>query len=218
MRMRPLVAVAAISLCAFPALASAQATPSEPLRLGVLAGINSATVGGDDADDAKRRSGLLAGLTLFKPIRNGWGIRPELLYSQRGATSPVIEEEGISAEATVKIDYFDIPVLLQYEARTGGGVRPQLYLGPSIGYKSSCRVDGSANGISVSMSCAEAETDVENVDVSGIVGGALAFPAGNRFVTIGARYQHGFTDIATDANVRNRVFSVYAGIEFSLRR
>jgi hypothetical protein len=218
MRLHSVVAAATIAACALPSLASAQAASTEPLRIGVLAGFNSATIGGDDADDAKRRSGVLGGLSLFAPIRNGWGFRPELLYSQKGAKASIDEAEGFAGSATVKLDYIDIPLLLQYEASTSSGIRPQLYLGPSIGLKARCNVEGAAGGVKVSTTCDEAETDVKSTDIAGIVGGALAFPVGNRFFTVGARYQHGLTDIAEDANVRNRVFSVYAGFEFSLKR
>jgi len=50
-----------------------------------------------------------------------------------------------------------------------------------------------------------------------LVGAGIGFPLGGIGATIGARYQHGFSDIAKDATVKNRVFSIYGSIEFGKR-
>lgn len=218
MRTRSAATAVALAVLALPGVTFAQASTSEPTRIGLLAGINSATVGGPDADDAERRSGFIGGLTVFKPLRNGWGIRPELLYSQKGAKAPLDAEDAVTGSATVKLDYIDIPLLLQYEATTESGVRPQVYVGPSLGIKARCRIEGSGGGISVGMDCDEAEVEINSTEIAGIIGGGLAVPLGNRYLSVGVRYQHGFSDVPADASARNRVFSVYAGLEFARSR
>lgn len=189
------------------------------MRIGALVGLNSATIGGPDIDDAKRRSGFLAGLTVFKPLRKGWGIRPEVLYSQKGADGPVVDDEdAVSDRAILKIDYVDVPILLQYESKMDNGVRPQVYAGPSIGFNSRCRIAASGGGEPVEIDCDETETEIKSTEFAGIIGGGLAFPWGGRLLTVGARYQHGFTDVPADASARNRVLSIYAGVEFGRQR
>lgn len=218
MRMRSVVTAAAIAAGALPGLAWAQASSADPVRFGVLAGFNSSTVGGKDAEDPDRRTGFVGGISLLLPFGGGWGIRPEVLYSQKGAKYPLGSEEGFPGKATVKLDYIDVPVLLQYEARTEGGIRPQVYAGPSVGFKARCKVEGSAGGASVSMDCGDADVDIKSADFAGVVGGGLAFPVGDHFAAVGVRYQHGFTDLTSDATVKNRVISVYAGFDFSMKR
>lgn len=213
---RTVVAVLAASALALPL--AAQSPAAGPARVGILAGINSATVGGDDADDAERITGLVAGVYLVKPIGGGFALRPELLYSQKGAEAPLDEEDAMNTKAKLKLAYLDVPVLLQYEGTGSSTVRPNLYLGPSFGFKTSCEVEGSGEGVAVSIDCDEAEIDIKSLDVGGVIGGGIVFPLGTIDATLGARYQHGFTDLDADASVKNRVLSFYLGLEFGRKR
>jgi hypothetical protein len=190
-------------------------TPGPP-RIGILAGVNSATVGGKDADDADRLTGLLAGVYVVKPIAGALAFRPELLYSQKGAEGS-FDEEDVSGKAKIKVAYLEVPVLLQYEATESSDVRPHVYAGPSFSFKTTCKLEGSGGGVSVSFDCDDVELDVKSFDLGGVVGAGLTFPIGGLRAAIGARYQHGFTDLTDDAVVRNRVLSLYAGLEFGRR-
>lgn len=211
MNARSLVVLLVGSVLAMPLVA--QSPAAGPLRVGILAGINSATVAGDDTEDADRLTGLLAGVYLVKPISGALAFRPELLYSQKGAETSFDDEDG-AGKAKIKLTYIDVPVLLQFEGTGSSDVRPQLYAGPSFGFKTSCKLEGSGSGVSVSLDCDEAEIDVKSFDLGGVVGAGLTFPVGDLRAAVGARYQHGFTDLDADAVVKNRVLSFYVGLEF----
>jgi hypothetical protein len=210
MNRRSLVVIFLGSAIALPI--AAQSPTVGPLRVGILAGVNSATLGGKDAEDADRLTGLVAGVYLTMPFAGSLAFRPELLYSQKGAETSFDDEDG-SGKAKFKVNYFDIPVLLQYEAGTTD-VRPHVYAGPSFGFKASCKVEGSGSGVSVSVDCDDAEADIKSFDLGGIIGAGLTFPLGTMRGAVGARYQHGFSDLADDATVKNRVVSLYVGLEF----
>lgn len=77
---RTIVAVLAASALALPL--AAQSPAAGPAHAGILAGINSVTVGGDDADEAERLTGLVPGVYLVKPIGGGFALRPEPFYSR----------------------------------------------------------------------------------------------------------------------------------------
>lgn len=217
MHMRVLTVAAAIVMGGIPAVATAQTSSADPIRLGILGGVNSATVGGKDAEDADRLTAFLFGVSVLKPFGSGWGIRPELLYSRKGAEAP-IDDPDFTGKAKIKIDYLDVPILVQYEGKTSGGVRPHVYAGPSVGFKVRCKLEGTGAGVTASMDCDDADLDIKSVDFAGVVGGGVALPIGNHFATLGVRYQHGFTDLESESVVKHRVLSVYAGFEFSLTR
>lgn len=215
MNTRALFAIAIGSAMAMPA--AAQSPNAESVRVGILAGLNSATVGGKDAEDASRITGLVAGVYLVKPFSGGLAFRPELLYSQKGAESS-ISEGDVSVKVKIKLAYIDIPVLLQYEATGSSDVRPHVYAGPSFGFKSGCKVEGSGEGVSVSTDCKDAEIDIKSFDLGGVVGAGLTFPLGGLRAAVGARYQHGFSDLEAESVVKNRVLSFYVGLEFGPKK
>jgi hypothetical protein len=212
--MRPLTSLALLAIGSTLSLPLA-AQSTAPARIGILAGANSATIGGSDADGADRRTGFVAGVYLVKPIAAGISLRPELLYSQKGAKTTIVDED-VSAKAELKLSYVDVPVLLQFEPSSASAVRPHVYVGPSFGIKADCKLAASGGGLSASVDC-DQDFDLKSFDLGGVVGAGIGLPLGGVGATIGARYQHGFTDIAKDATVKNRVFSVYASVEFGKR-
>jgi Outer membrane protein beta-barrel domain len=207
---RSLLALLVGSAMALPIAAQSTAGP---LRVGVMAGLNSATLGGSDADDADRKNGLLAGVYLVKPLTSSIALRPELLYSQKGAETS-FDDEDFSGKVKFKLDYIDIPVLLQFEPTGGGDVRPHLFLGPSFGFKASCKIEGTGSGVSASVDCEDSDIDLKSFDVGGVVGAGLSFPLGGVRAALGARYQHGFSDLESGSSVKNRVLSLHIGLEF----
>lgn len=212
-----LAALAAGALLTTPLVAQS-GTSDAPLRLGLLLGANSATLGGSDAEDASRRTALLGGAYLVKSLGGGLNLRPELLFSQKGAKGTVLDDEmGSSAEVGFELSYIDVPVLLQLDLGAGGSARPHLYAGPSFGFKADCKLKGSEGPVEVTLDCDDDEFDLESFDLGGVIGGGIRFGLGALQGTVGARYQHGFSDLARDAKVQNRVLSLYGSVEFGRR-
>jgi len=209
-----LLTVAAGAVFTLPAGAQSRASGST-LRIGVMAGANSATLGGKDVDDADRRTGFVGGVYIVKPFAGPLAFRPELLFSQKGAKTSLSVDQ-VDVDATLKLSYLDIPVLLQVESPAASGVRPHVYAGPSFGFKADCKIEASAGGVSQSIDC-DQDFDLKSFDLGAVIGGGVGFALGTVEATVGARYQHGFSDIAKDATAKNRVFSIYASVELGKR-
>lgn len=210
-----LVSLAFAAGLALPSVAVAQDTP--PIRVGLLGGVNFSTFGGDDADNVKTRTGLLAGATLVKPFRSGLGLEIDALYSMKGANG----DEG-GASLVSKIDYIEVPVMLRYDASTTGTVIPHFGAGVSLAYQTRCTVEESSGGVTASVKCSTLEEQsnitFKKFDVGIVAGAGLDFKSGSTTYTIGARYNFGLTDLTDDSNLRNRAFQLFAGVAIPINR
>lgn len=205
------VAVAlSTSLYASVALAQSASPPTGRPAYGVTAGVNFANLGGSDVDNSDTRTGLVAGVYASWPIQNGFSFRPSVLYSMEGAKA-----SDAGADATLKLDYIRVPVMFRYTWPMAGTSRPFVALGPSFGYQVKCEVTASFNGRSVTESCdtsAAGDSQRKKFDASGRAEAGLDFAMSGRALTIGGAYSYGFTDVATHADVKNRVFSIFLAI------
>lgn len=205
-------ALAAI-LC-LPAMAGAQ---SASPRVGVMGGLNIATLGGDDAEDVKIRTGLLAGVSYVANLSGPWAIEMDGLFSMKGAKG---NDEGTSI--ALKLNYIEVPLLLRYNMASSGNATPHLAAGVSLAYQASCNVEGTDSGVTVSFDCdefsEESGSEFKSFDAGVVVGGGIDFKSGTRTFTIGARYTFGLMDVADDAKLQNRAFQLYAGVAIPLRR
>lgn len=212
------VVAGAMMLGAAAAGAAAQSVPLVAKRpgIGIMAGVNLAKISGDDVGSADNRTGFLGGVYVTFHVTNTFAIQPEAVYSQRGAS----EDLGTDASATFKMDYIDIPVLLRYDIPVVGPIRPFFVAGPAFGLQVKCAVGVDGSGASASVDCdrlaQDSEVQFENktFDLSGVVGAGLDFRLGGHTLMLGARYQHGFSDVVKDASVRSRTWSVVAGLGF----
>jgi opacity protein-like surface antigen len=190
-----LALVLTASLVACAATASAQDTSA----IGVKAGVNFTTLSfDDDGPETSWRTGLVAGLFASVPVNARLAIQPEFLYARKGTRL------GNNAEATLTIDYFEVPVLADVRLNNGPA-RVSLVLGPSLGVRSRAR-------LAVGDESIDFADVLERVDV-GLVAG-LAVTSG-RFV-IDGRYTRGLRRVASDEDDRatNRALSVTLGWRF----
>jgi len=214
---QPVAVGTAVAVLMFTVLSStsgyAQGAQSVAHRAnyGVLAGINFATLGGSDIQDAKTRTGFTAGAYAALPIGTGVSVQPELLYSMEGAKT------NTGSNGALKLDYLRVPVLLRFAVPTAGTTRPFVAAGPSFGFQTRCEFSGSTGGVSVSESCDDAGASFgglerKKLDVSGRIEGGLTFDTSGRRLIVGGSYSHGFTDIFKNSNGKNRVFSIFVGV------
>lgn len=182
-------------VCAAPAAAQ--------ITYGAKVGVNFADVSFDAGEDvpAGGRKGLLAGVFVTIPL--GWlAVQPEAIYTVKGTS---LDIDGVTSDYIV--DYVEVPVL----ARLRLPRNAYVVAGPSMAFRLRAR-----NRIAFGGSTEEfdLDDDVESFDL-GIVGGVGVDVS--RWV-VDARYTHGLSDIDTDSSddvrMRNRVFSVSAGIRF----
>ncbi|WP_158508661.1 porin family protein [Gemmatirosa kalamazoonensis] len=216
------IAAACLALAASGTSVAAQTAPAPrgPTRIGVLAGVNIATIHGSDDEGVSSHVGFVGGAYVSLGLTPVLSLRPELLYSQKGAETR-LSEEGVTAEAKVKLAYVELPVLLVADLPVSGNIKPQLYAGPSFAFRASCTVEASAEGFSFSGSCddtADGASNVKSFDLGAMVGGALKFDLKNGGAfAVGARYTLGLTDIGEGADAKNRALGIVASYEFALR-
>jgi hypothetical protein len=105
----------------------------------------------------------------------------------------------------VKLNYFEIPILLRADFTTGGNVRPFVVIGPSLAFKLSAKVEEDGEEFDI-------DDDVEGFDFGLAIGAGLQFGRGS----IEGRYTHGISDADPfdEDKARHRVFSFLAGFRF----
>jgi opacity protein-like surface antigen len=205
------LALFAASLFA-PPLASAQ------IKLGVKGGLNIADIGGSDAGTTETKTGFVAGGFAEFMIGNMFAIQPEVLYSQKGT------KESISGgELKFKLDYIEVPVLLKINIPIEGSkVHPNVYVGPSVGFKSSCKVSGSSGGVSADVDCDAGGTDpIKSTDFGLAFGGGVSFDVGGAEIGVDVRYTLGLSTIDDEADpddLKNQVISIMGTVGFPLNR
>ncbi len=187
---------------------------AQGIKGGVKGGVNLAKLGGSDAGSLETKAGLVAGGFVEFMIGNMFAIQPEVLYSQKGAKESVGGDE-----LKLKIDYVEVPVLLKINIPIeGSNVHPNVYAGPAVAFKASCKFSGSSGGVSFSESCDDAGVMVKSTDFGVAFGGGVSFDVGGAEVGVDVRYTLGLTKIDDEPdpdNVKNKVISIMGTVGFS---
>jgi len=193
------------SACLLVVLAMGFATPaSAQVSYGVKAGAGFSNVAFDGEEDvpSSGRPGVLAGVFVTIPLRGRLSAQPEAIYTVKGASLDIAD-----VESNFIVDYFEVPLLARIS------VRRNVYVaaGPSMAFRLRAKSRTSFGGSTEEL---DLKDDLESFDL-GLVG-AAGIELG-RWVFDG-RYTHGLSDIdadtSDDVKIRNRGFSVSAGIRF----
>jgi hypothetical protein len=202
-----------VSLLAFFAVVASIASYGQSDRVwsfGPEVGINFSKHGMDAKDDTDYKSGLLAGAFLTYSIRDTYGFTLKVLYSQKGASAEVGDE-------TVKtqLNYIEIPILARIFFNREGTVRPNVFLGPSLGFLTG------AKGKSGSEDYEDFDNykDIYNTFDLGLSAGlGLNIKVGGEmYFIVDARYTYGLTDISKGgSDVNNQAVAISAGLSFGI--
>lgn len=195
---------------------------AQDINFGAKAGVNFASISGDDTDDLDGRTSFHVGIVAEIVISDKFSVQPELLYSSQGATSEDSYTEvgiNIKEEGTVKLDYINLPIMAKFYVGEGFS----LEAGPQIGFlmNSEFEMKFTASGAGVSESLSETE-DLKD-HLKGIDFG-LNFGVGYKMengLNFGARYNLGLSDanddpefFDTDSSFKNSVIQAYVGFFF----
>jgi hypothetical protein len=220
-----------LRFCAPPLLAALLVCLAVPASgqtsFGAKVGANISTWGGSDADrlglgDAGSRTGLVIGGLINHRLSPLLAFQPELLYSQKG---PKYSEQfmGQTLEATVKLDYVEVPLLLMVNVPVGSPqLRPTLHVGPTLAYEVGCKVSFSFFGESETEDCDSepdfdddvAPADRRKFDLGLGLGGGLDVDFRGGILTFEGRYTMGLRTLDTSSDpwdVKNRAFSLTFG-------
>ncbi|MEJ2719879.1 MAG: porin family protein, partial [bacterium] len=163
------------------------ANPADAERVGggFKAGMNIATLSGDEADaaDVESVTGLIAGGYLRIELSDHFALQPELLFSRNGAKGDTLGLEG-----TVTLDYIEVPVLLRYSLGHAGRFTQRLFAGPSIRGRLSAEAEAD-NGYVRSL-----DTLVRPFDFGVVFGADFGILLGRPEFTLEVRYLLGLTN------------------------
>ncbi|MFO7654580.1 MAG: porin family protein [Candidatus Krumholzibacteriia bacterium] len=185
-------------------------------------------VAGDAMSPDFRTSFAVGGYLVFalSPMVH---FQPEVLYVNKGAKyedSMIVNVEGtlvdVDLEATFKLSYLEVPLLLRFAPATSSSMQPFFLVGPAIGFKTSSKLSAeataSAMGETFTEEVEEDIEDVKSVDFGAAFGAGVQFAAGSATnISIEARYTLGLTSIddsGSDMSIKNSALMFLAGVSF----
>lgn len=174
--MKKIILIAILIVYSFTVSAQNKLENSSGVIFGVKAGVNFATITGDDTEDVDTRTSFHAGVVVEMEIFDKFSFQPEILYSSQGAKG---SSDGMDME--IKYDYLNIPLLVKYYLAEGFSIEG----GPQVGILLSA--DGEASGISVDI-----KDITKDIDFSLDLGLGYILENGLNFA---ARYNFGISNI-----------------------
>ncbi len=194
--MKKLLIITAIALFGFVPV------KAQDINFGAKAGVNFATITGDDVDSFDSRTAFHVGFVAEIVISDTFSFQPELLYSAQG--SDYSDDEF--GEGTVKVDYLNVPLMAKFYVGEGFS----LEAGPQVG---------------LLLSAKDVYDDEEDdwkditkgIDFGVNVGVGYKLEGGLNF---GARYNLGLSDVNDDpdslgdSSYKNSVIQAYVGFFF----
>ena len=185
------------------------------MMIGPKAGVNIASISGDDADQILEgqtldsKTGFAGGLFFMYQFSNMFAIQPEAYYTMKGAT---YSESG--ADLTISLDYIEVPVLVKFIIPIqGSNIKPSIFAGPSIGFNMTAKSKVEFDGESQEN---DFKDETKSTEFSLAFGGGLGFPVGNGELGVDIRYLLGmstFDDSSDPWDLKNNVinFNLYYG-------
>ncbi len=203
--MKKLILALAIIFCAI------YSVNSQESHFGVKAGVNFASIGGDDTEDADGRTSFHVGVLAELMFTDQFGIQPEVLYSSQGAKAED-SESGFTAKGELKLDYINVPILAKYIFSPGFSA----HLGPQIGFLTNAEFEYEESFGGETISGTEDVKEFMNDIDFGLAGG-LGYKL-DMGLFFNARYVLGISDINddddSDYSQQNNVFQFSVGYMF----
>lgn len=177
--MKFLIGIIAAVLITSAASAQHSSSPSGKVNLGIKAGINMYKISSDDNTAYDQITGFHLGLIGHIHLDSQWAVQPELVFSSQGAKSGGV---------THKLDYINIPVLLQFMFDNGF----RLQAGPQLGI----------------LVRADNKSELNSIDLG--VGMGISYVVPSTGFGFDARYNHGLSNINKNDAVKsyNRGFQL----------
>jgi len=178
---------------------------AQDINFGAKAGVNFASITGDDTDDLDMRTSLHVGVVAEIVISETFSFQPELLYSAQGA-----KESIENVDLTFKVDYLNLPLMAKFYVGEGFS----LEAGPQIGFLLSSKFEGEEDGNSMSV---DMKDYLKGIDFGLNLGLGYKLESGLNF---GARYNFGFSDLNDSeeefgtSSIKNSVIQAYVGFFF----
>ncbi|MCA0153848.1 porin family protein [Winogradskyella vincentii] len=145
------------------------------VKFGAKAGVNFASITGEDTDDLDGITSFHIGAMVEIPVSEKFSVQPELLYSAQGATT---SEDGMDLD--FKVNYINVPIMAKYFVAEG----LSLEAGPQLGFLIDAEIEGGDVSIDI-------KDQVNSFDFGVNFGLGYKLDSGLNF---GARYNLGLSD------------------------
>lgn len=203
--MKKFILLFAAALFVFNANAQDKATmDSGAVSFGVIAGVNFASINGDDTDNLSSLTSFHAGVVVDIPFADMFSVQPGLVYSAQGAEYEASE----GYDGKFKFDYLNVPIIVKFEVGEGF----TLEAGPQIGFLMSAKDEYESPEESGED---DIKDEVKGIDFAASIGLGYTMASG---LNIGARYNIGLSDLPDsddfDVNWKNGVFQISIGYFF----
>ena len=164
------------------------------LTFGGFAGVNSSTldVTNLSTESFSSRTGGMVGGYVGTHLGRLFTVRLEGFWTRKGTD---FEDSGTTG--SIKIDYIEVPLILRVNIPLVV-VKPALYAGPAISFKTNCTAEDSSTS---SMSCEDAGVMFKSTDFSGIIGAGVGVGP----FTLDLQYDFSFSDILDNPNATQEV-------------
>ena len=174
---------------------------------GIIVGFSASQIDGDSYGGYKKLGPLLGGFARYE-FDEKFSLQPEIVFNQRGA-----REVTDATFYHVRINYIDVPVLLNYRAWSNGNQSLQLQAGPQFGV-----LLGATGAVGDRDNKVDISSFYHRFDLNGVAG--LDF-----YVTpnISVNGRFGYSIIRTNKNLTGsgnfgfRSRQVHKFVQFSLR-
>lgn len=237
-------------------LSSPGAHAENNVELGGKLGLNFTTLTGELPTDSAGRApdngykvGGHIGAILKIGLNDRLAVRAEVLFSMKGSNWELSETLSDSitmvSEMWTRLNYFEVPILIQYTLPTEGKLRPFFYAGPAIAFngdseaKTKIKVATAGNRTLFNEHTYYNRVfNVAGTQFEAVFGGGVEFGWGTKTVAIEGRYTMGlqgaFDDFAESgtpgenemfigdittgagADVKHGVFTVTFGLNFPI--
>ncbi len=173
---------------------------AQDFKFGAKAGVNLAYLRGN-GETTDMRTSIHLGLVAEYKFNEQFAVQPELLYSGQGAKEK--DYMGQDFDATLKLDYLNLPVIFKYYVSEGFS----LQAGPQLGILLSSKVKASKGSLT-----AEEDVDgIKSIDFGFNLG--LGFKV-NKSLFFDARYNLGLSNIGEEGDAKNGTFQISVGYMF----
>ncbi len=181
-------------------------------QFGLVAGVNFATLGGNDVSGVSSRTGLAVGATAAFHFKSGIFVQPMALFSVKGASLTSGTTTG-----DVKPSYIEVPILLGYQIPIQrSSLAPRIFVGPDLGVEVGCKFSATSGGQTAEVNCNDPLIGFSNTTFDyGVLGGAgIGFPLGAGSIEVNAFYSLGLSKIWSGVDAKNRSLSVSVAYMF----
>jgi hypothetical protein len=212
--MRQIISGVVVVLCLIAGVVPAN---GQNISGGVKGGVSFATIPDfveateDPTVNTGVRTGLVIGGFVSFSLAERVSLQPEVLYAQKGLSISDASGGPVGGEASIELDYVDIPVLLVYRFAPSGRNSGYVFGGPSFGFNTRARVTGAGM---MADEDEDIDEEVKDREFGLVFGGGAVFGP----FLVEARWTEGLSAVNEDTDLvkdlRNRSGAILVGVRF----